>query len=119
MNEDKKNEILEKINEVFVDDFNMIKNSQEKINDYLKSFEIKELYNYNEFCIEFINSCNNILDNVSDEDFNYLKFNYFITEILSEMVRTKISNSDLDEEKKEFSLMKLGLDKYVVKNISK
>lgn len=120
MNKDKKNEILEKINDVFVNDFNTIKMSQEKINDYLKLFDINETYNYNNFCIDFINISSNILENITEEEFSKKSVDYFITEILYEMVKAKIKNSNIEDSNKTVALMKLEVDKYMMtKNIDK
>lgn len=120
MNKDNKKEIIEKINDIFVNDFNTIKKSQEKIIDYLNLFDIKESYSYNEFCIDFIDISSNMLDDITEEEFSKININFFITQILYEMVKIKITKSNINDSNKSAALMKLEVDKYMmIKNIDK
>ena len=113
MNETRKSEIIEKINEIFVNDFKLIKNSQQLVNEYLILLEIIVSYDYNSFCVDFLNKSKNILDNISDDVYNKTSVEKIIANILSKMIEEKIMGSDLDNNKKSMAIMKLELDKYL------
>lgn len=113
MNETRKSEIIEKINEIFVNDFKLIKNSQQLVNEYLILLEINVSYDYNSFCVDFLNKSKNILDNISDDVYNKTSVEKIIANILSKMIEEKIMGSDLDNNKKSMAIMKLELDKYL------
>ena len=112
MDIDKRNEISDRMKNSFVDDFDLINDAKEKINLYLQTLNIVELYDYNNFCADFINISNKMLDNLSTEEFNKITIDIYTAEVLTFMIKHKISFSNQDENTKSNNLIKLELEKY-------
>ena len=113
MDLEKRKEISKKIETSFVEDFNLINDAKNKINLYLSDMDITELYNYNEFCIIFMDTTDTLLGNLTTTEFQNLPLENFISEILSIMVQHKISECTTQtEEQKSFNLLKIEIDKF-------
>ena len=119
MDLEKRREISDKIQNSFVDDFDLINDAKEKINVYLSEMEIENIYNYNEFCNLFVHITDDILDTLSIEEFQNIPIDNFIAEILSIMIKKKISESVQPDEKKSFNLLKMEIDKFKINQKNK
>lgn len=116
MNKDRLNTIKQKISTTFVEDFNAVNISKDKINNYLKSIELEELYDYNTFCSDFILVSTNILDKIEDKVFFDVRIEFFIAEVLYAMIKYKIIKSNKTDDIKTYNLIKLELDKKKILN---
>lgn len=119
MNLNEKDKILDRITNIFVNDFESITTSKNKINDYLHLLNITELYDYNSFCVDLLKVTEELLNITQESNIN---IDVFIIDILGEMVKGKIINSNISNEQKEKGLMQLELDKHLTnynKNIIK
>jgi len=114
MDLEKRKEISNKIQNSFVDDFDLINDAKEKINLYLTEMEIENVFTYNEFCILFINMTDDVLDTLTIEEFQMIPIEFFISEILSTMIKRKIGESTQTDDKKSFNLLKMEIDKFKI-----
>jgi hypothetical protein len=119
MNLTKKTEILQRINESFVQNFDLINESKEKINNYLTLIGINDHYNYNNFCIDLIKTSDETLEDMEEDYYQKTPVNIFIANILEKMLKDKIKNSNISEEQKNIGLIKLELDKYMTNYTNK
>jgi len=112
MDINKRNEISDRMKNSFVDDFDLINDAKEKINLYLQTLNIVEIYDYNNFCTDFINISNKMLDNLTITEFNDITIDKYTAEVLTFMIKHKITSSNHDEDTKSNNLIKLELEKY-------
>ena len=114
MNQTDKVKIIERINKVFVDDYDVINSAKDKINDYIDTMSINGKYGYNEFCKVFIEMTDDILDILSIEEFSKIPVDVLISEILALMLKKKIISSEQADETKTSNLLKLEMDKFKI-----
>ncbi len=119
MDLDKRREISEKIQNSFVDNFDVINDSKEKINIYLSEMEMDNLYNYNEFCNLFVNITDDMLETLSLDEFQNIPIDNFISEILSIMIKKKINESQQTDDKKSINMLKIEIDKFKINQKNK
>jgi len=119
MESDKIKEIIDRLNTCFVDDFILMKESKDKVNNYLILLNISELYDYNTFCTELISVSNEILEKITDEEFGNISVDLFISDILAEMLINRIIKCDMTESEKAVAIIKIELDRYMTKNPTK
>lgn len=74
--DNKKKNIEEELSYVFVEKYDFFKDIINKINNIFKKYDINYQYTYNNFCIEYINKCKEIIDNNPDIDLD--NDNYFL-----------------------------------------
>lgn len=115
----KRQEISNKIQKSFVDDFDLINDAKEKINIYLLDMNIDNVYKYNEFCSLFIKITDEMLDTLSVSEFENTQIEYFISEVISIIVKNKIIESELTDEQKSFNLLKMEIDKFKINKSKK
>lgn len=115
METSKVNEIIERITTSFVDDFFLIKESKDSVNNYLSILNIDNIYEYNEFCLDLLDISNDLLNKITFEQFSNNPVGEFISGVLSEMMIRKINKSDKTDVEKKDALVKIELDRYLSK----
>ena len=115
----KRKEISDKIQNSFVDDFDLINDAKEKINTYLISMNIDNIYGYNDFCSFFIRVTDDLLDKISIDEFEKISITNFISEILYIMIKQKVSDSTQSDEMKSFNILKMEIDKFKMNQLKK
>lgn len=87
----RKEELIEKLSEIFVNKYNSFKESIEKINIVFKEHNIQYQYTYNDFCREYIERCIEYMDNNPNIDLNDNNGEYFLiyTDITTSMILDK------------------------------
>lgn len=84
---------------IFVEKYDDIKILTENVNDYLKRYNING-YNYNSFCLSFLNNIKAYFRKTSDYELSIIDLNEKVNDIITIMVidKLKTKNSyDVDE----------------------
>ena len=90
-------ELMERLKDLFVNDFDKVNNAKENINVYLESIEIENKYSYNDFCADFLKVSERLIESLSPQDIESLDAMFIMGEIMSVMVKYKIIESEKDE----------------------
>lgn len=111
------NSFIDALKNSFVYQYDEIDLAKTTVNQYMKDIEFDYEYDYNTFCIEFINIIEQIFDSLDDEyDITEINLNLLIYESLTIMVRNKIFDTINDEDEKHKLMMLHELKKYLIKN---
>ncbi len=108
------NTISEKLSEMFVEEYEKINNSLISINKYLEGLEVNYTYDYNKFCIDFMECSKKLVDNLSDEQLKNLDSNTFVSEVFSFMIKNKIYEYTADQERRSYLLAEFQLQKFLI-----
>lgn len=92
-------ELIKKLQSMFVDDFDKVNCAKNDINVYLESLGVVTKYTYNEFCKDFMDISANIIQTFNLDDIYSQGSDYIIKEILYNIVIFKIKNSGESEMK--------------------
>jgi len=102
------------IKDSFVSEYEKINESRESINLYFGELNFNYQYDYNTFCIEFSETCEKILHELSIENIISIDINQLVFESFSYMIRQKIFNSTKNEEDKQKLILLHELKKYLI-----
>lgn len=108
------NTISEKLSEMFVEEYEKINNSLISVNKYLEGLEVNYTYDYNKFCIDFMECSKKLVDNLSDEQLKNLNSNSFVAEVFSFMIKNKIYEYTTDQERRSYLLAEFQLQKFLI-----
>lgn len=98
--EDKKIQITNKLSDTFVEKYDFFKETIDKINNIFKKYNIDYKYDYNTFCKEYIEKCNEIIDNNPEIDLTDDKYFLVYGVISASMITDKekyLKNKNDDE----------------------
>lgn len=98
-------EIIETLEHIFVTDYDSILLAMKNVNEYLDSVDIENHYKYNDFCVEFLDVAKEFLSHLSEETLSKLETLTIISEILSIMVKFRITDSSDDIELAKTKIM--------------
>lgn len=87
--QDKKDEISEKLSEIFVEKYDFFKETIDKLNELFVKYGIDFQYDYNSFCKEYIDKCTGVLDENPDIDLTSDKYFLVYGVITANMVSEK------------------------------
>ena len=87
--------IEDKLDGMFVEEYDKVNSAKDSINIYFKDLEINYVYDYNIFCVDFRNNAKQLINNLPPEDLININTTIFVFEVLSYMIRNKI-DEDLD-----------------------
>lgn len=114
---DKKNELLNKIktnlSEMFVNDFDKINKARENVNSYLTEIDVNYEYDYNNFCIDFMDKSLKLVDSLSNNELENMNSNIFVTDTISYMIKNKIYDIVNDVDKRNNLIIQHELQKYL------
>ena len=94
MNTELKNEILEKIDNIFIEDFEVINKSFISINEYLNSNNLQPYENYNVFCCTIKSKFKKYIDASSEENYN-LNLTKQLDLIFNSLITDKFLNENI------------------------
>jgi hypothetical protein len=89
-------EMLMKLKDSFVDDYDKIKESRDQVNSYINELGLEYTYEYNKFCVDFLTSFENtmeLIDSINDvehiiyESIYFMVMNVIIQEVKDETDR--------------------------------
>lgn len=100
----------------FVSHFDKIDLARTTVNQYMKDIDFKYEYDYNTFCIEFIDTVEKILESLNEDVINDIDINLLIYESLTVMIRNKIFETVTDEGTKQKLMILHELKKYLIKS---
>lgn len=89
---------LNKIKEIFVDDYKSVEEARCAINDLLEKYDI-DGFEYNIFCSTLLNMIENVINNTSDDKLSTINFHSELMNIFNEMLidKLKINNIKTNE----------------------
>lgn len=111
-NQDIPREMLNKLKESFVNDYDKIKESRDQVNGYINELGLKYTYEYDNFCVDFLASFENtieLVDSVHDVEHIVYESIYFM------VMNIIIREAKTDPDRKELLL----IHKMKNKNIKK
>ena len=97
-------ELKMRLKEMFVEDYDKVNDAKNNINIYLKSINIDDEYNYNDFCNGFLEISDTLIQTLSTQKTQTIDSIFIIGEIMSIMVKQKIHESNSDENKKLYKI---------------
>lgn len=113
-----KESLLDKIknnlSEIFVNDFDKINDARVNVNNYLDHIDINYRYDYNEFCVDFMDKSIKIVDLLSEEELQNLNSNSFVTDTISYMIKSKIFDTVDDVSKRNNLIIQHELQKFLL-----
>jgi len=83
-------EITLKLKEMFVEDYVRVNDAKESINDYLLSIDVLCIYDYNDFCSNFLKVSDKLLYSLAEDDLQNVDITHIVSEIISTMVKCKM-----------------------------
>ena len=90
---------------MFVDEYEKVNIARTSVNAYLKDIEIDYTYDYNTFCVDFMDNSKNLVNKVHIEQLRGLDSNSFVSEVLSFMIKNKIYENIQDPEKRAYLMI--------------
>lgn len=115
---DTKQELLDKIknnlSEMFVNDFDKINDARLNVNQYLEHIGINYNYDYNEFCVDFMDKSIKVINLLNDEELINLNSNIFVTDTISYMIKNKIVDMVDDNSKRNDLIIQHELQKFLL-----
>lgn len=106
--------IEENLADMFVEEYNKVNNARISVNAYLKDIEINYEYDYNIFCVDFMNVSKDLINKIHNEQLRGLDSNIFVSEVISFMIKNKISENIQDSDKRKYLLIQHELKKYLI-----
>ena len=106
--------IEENLSMMFVEEYEKVNLARTSVNNYLKDIEIEYQYDYNVFCIDFMNNSKNLVNNLSEENLRDLNSNIFVSEVISFMIKNKIYENIEDPSKRAYLMMQHELKKFLI-----
>jgi hypothetical protein len=106
--------IEDKLQDMFVEEYDRVNNAKDSINKYFEDLEINYVYGYNIFCVDFKENAKSLINNLSPEDLLNINTTVFVFEVLSYMIRNKIDEIVDDKGKKMDLILKHELKKYLI-----
>lgn len=92
-------EMLLKLKNSFVNDYEKIKESRDQVNSYVEELGLKYTYEYDKFCVDFLTSFENtmeLVDSISDvEHIIYESIYYMVMNVIIEQVDDETSRKEL------------------------
>ncbi|MDY0270310.1 hypothetical protein [Trichloromonas sp.] len=106
---------IETLKDSFVNEFEKIDYSRNLVNNYMKEINFDYQYDYNTFCIEFLDTTDKILNSLTNEEILLIDINMLIYETFMNMVKNKIFNSTNNDNDKQKLILLHELKKYLIK----
>jgi len=106
---------IETLKDSFVNEFEKIDYSRNLVNNYMKEINFDYQYDYNTFCIEFLDTTDKILNSLTNEEILLIDINMLIYETFMNMVKNKIFNSTDNDNDKQKLILLHELKKYLIK----
>jgi hypothetical protein len=106
---------IENLKESFIDEFDKIEQSRQLVNKYLNEIDFNFEYDYNNFCVDFLNSSEKILRTLTDEEILYLDINDLVYESFMYMIKTKIFDSAKNDSDKQKLILLHELKQFLIK----
>ena len=106
--------IEDNLSNMFVNEYDKVNTARLSVNDYLKDIEIEFEYNYNNFCIDFMNNSKKLINKISDEQITQLDSNIFVSEVLSYMIKNKIYENVQNPKKRANLIIEHELKKRLI-----
>ena len=108
---------IDNLKESFINDFDKIDQSRQLVNKYLNEIDFNFEYDYNNFCIDFLNSSEKILKTLTNEEILFLDINDLVYESFMYMIKTKIFNSTKNDNDKQKLILLHELKQFLIKRI--
>lgn len=106
--------IEENLSTMFVEEYDKVNIARVSINVYLKDIDINYEYDYNTFCVEFMQNSKNLVNNIHIEQLRMLDNNSFVSEVLSFMIKNKIYENVSDPDRRANLLVLHELKKFLI-----
>lgn len=106
--------IKNNLSEIFVNDFEKINEARDNVNKYLKEIDVDYIYEYNDFCVDFMDKSIKIVDLLSEEQLENLDGNLFVSDTISYMIKNKIFDVVKDASKRNNLIIQHELQKYLL-----
>ena len=106
--------ISDNLSNMFVEEYDKVNTARISVNAYLKDIEINYEYDYNLFCVEFMENSKNLVNKVPIDSLRELDSNSFVSEVLSFMIKNKINENILDPDKRAYLMIQHELKKFLI-----
>jgi len=106
--------IQDNLSVMFVEQYDKVNSARKSINSYLKDIDIEYQYDYNIFCLDFMENSKNLVNHISEDKLEELDDMSFVSEIMSIMVKNKIHENIKDETKKAYLMVQHELKKFLI-----
>lgn len=106
--------IEDNLSNMFVEEFDKVNIARISTNAYLKDIEIKYEYDYNTFCVDFMENSKNLVNNIHIEQLRQIDNNSFVSEVLSFMIKNKINENESDSERRTYLMIQHELKKFLI-----
>lgn len=106
--------IEDNLSNMFVNEYDKINNARSSVNAYLKDIEVEYEYNYNQFCVDFMNNSKDLVNKIPDKQLQGLDSNTFVSEVLSYMIKNKIYEIVNNPERRAHLIIQHELRKFLV-----
>jgi hypothetical protein len=106
--------IEENLSTMFVEEFDKVNTARTSVNAYLKDIDINYTYDYNTFCVDFMNNSKNLVNKIHIEQLRGLDSNLFVSEVLSFMIKNKIYENVQDPDKRSYLMIQHELKKFLI-----
>lgn len=112
--EDLLRRIEENLSDMFVERYEQVNMARNSINAYLKDIGITYQYDYNIFCVEFMDHSKNLVNNVPIERLRDLNNDGFVSEVMSFMIKNKIYENVQDPNHRSYLMIQHELKKFLI-----
>ena len=106
--------IEDNLSNLFVDQYDKVNTARNSVNLYLKDIEINYQYDYNNFCVEFMDNSRNLVNKLPIEAIRELDDNSFVSEVLSFMIKNKIYENIQDPNQRSYLMIQHELKKFLI-----
>jgi hypothetical protein len=106
--------IEDNLSNLFVDQYDKVNIARNSVNLYLKDIEIDYQYDYNNFCVEFMDNSRNLVNKLPIEAIRELDDNSFVSEVLSFMIKNKIYENIQDPNQRSYLMIQHELKKFLI-----
>lgn len=106
--------IEDNLSNMFVEEYTKVNTARSSVNAYLNDIEISYQYEYNQFCIDFMDNTKNLVNKLPINTLRELDSNSFVSEVLSFMIKNKINENIEDNDKKSYLLIQHELKKFLI-----
>ena len=106
--------ITDNLSNMFVEEYDKVNTARISVNAYLKDIEIDYVFEYNEFCVDFMNNTKDLVNKLPIERLRELDSNSFVSEVLSFMIKNKIYENVTDSNRRSYLMMQHELKKFLI-----
>ena len=97
--------LQERLNDVFVNDYELINGALSDINNYLSVLDVNYTYKYDDFCKDFLKTSQAFIDKMTIQELQNMDTFIFTQEVIGIMIYYKIENTIKNEDDRNFKLL--------------